>query len=206
MKSESLGGAPRPRVLPYSGLVADPRPLALAAQILIAAQTAAQLALAMAGGSRSEVFARTGAISGLLLLSTVIVFLCWFRRCRRNAEILAPGTHKYSGGLAVGGWFIPVAMWWIPRRVTMDIWRATGPVAGTWVIDAWWTAWLAKTVGAAIVLRMQSNLDGYSLYNQVVGVVAAALAILVIRRITAGQDAKVRAHLATVPFAPAPGV
>lgn len=190
----------------YSGPVADPRPLALAAQILIVVQTAAQLGLALTGGSGSELFARTAPVSMLLFVATTVVFLCWFRRCRLNAELFAPRTHKYTTGFAVGAWFIPVAMWWIPRRIALDVWRVTGPAGGTWLINAWWMAWLAKTLVAAIALQFQSHPTGYSLYDQTAGIIAAALAVVVIRQVTARQDAKARADLAALPFALKPTV
>lgn len=144
----------------YSGPVADPRRLALAAQVLIAVQTAAQLALAAAGGTGSKLFAQFAPLSLLLFAATVVAFLCWFRRCRLNAERFAPGTHRYSAGFAVGAWFIPVAMWWIPRRMALDVWRANPPAGGAWVVDAWWAAWLAKTVGGAIAVRFVGALSG----------------------------------------------
>ncbi|GGV48205.1 hypothetical protein GCM10010495_77440 [Kitasatospora herbaricolor] len=200
MNSEAGRNVPRPRALAYSGPVADPRRLALAAQVLIAVQTAAQLTVAVAGGTRSKFFAQFVPISMPLFLATIIVFLCWFRRCRLNAELFAPGTHKYSAGLAVGAWFIPGAMWWIPRRVALDIWRANSPTGGAWLINAWWVAWLAKTVGGAVAVRLGARPYGYSLYDEVVGVVAAALAILVIQQVTARQDAKVRVDLKSLPF------
>lgn len=174
--------------------------------MLIVAQTVAQFGLAMTGGSRSKLFAQTAPISMLLIFATIVVFLCWFRRCRLNAEIFAPGTHKYSTGFAVGGWFIPVAMWWIPRRIALDVWRANGSVGGAWMINAWWVAWLAKTLSGGIAAGFQSHPNGYSLYKMVVGVVAAGLAIVVIRQVTAGQDGKARADLAVLPFAPTPVV
>lgn len=191
-----------PRALAYSGPVADPRRLALAAQVLIALQTAAQLAVAVTGGTRSKFFPQFVPVSLPLFLATIVVFLCWFRRCRLNAELFAPGTHKHSAGLAVGAWFIPVAMWWIPRRIALDIWRANSPVGGTWLINAWWAAWLAKTVGGAVAVQLEARPYGFSLYDEVVGVVAAALAILMIHQVTARQDAQVRADLEALPFTP----
>lgn len=185
--------------LPYGRPVADPRPLARAAQVLIAVQTVAQLALAVAGGAKSAVFARFAPLSMVLFLATIVMFLNWFRRCRINAELLAPGTQKYSAGFAVGAWFIPLAMWWIPRRITLDIQRAHSPAGGAWLIEAWWVAWLAKTVGGAVAAQLGGEAYGYSLYDDVVGVVAAVLAVLMIQQITAGQDAKVHADLASAP-------
>jgi uncharacterized protein DUF4328 len=186
-------------VLPYGRPVADPRPLARAAQVLIAAQTVAQLALAVAGGARSTTFARFAPISMVLFLAATVIFLNWFRRCRLNAELLAPGTQKYSAGFAVGSWFIPLAMWWIPRRIALDIRRAASPVGGAWLIEAWWVAWLAKTVGGGVAAQLGEKTYGYSLYDDVVGVVAALLAILMIQQVTAGQNAQAHADLASAP-------
>ncbi|MET9615624.1 DUF4328 domain-containing protein [Kitasatospora indigofera] len=196
MKSEASLKPPRARALPYSGPVVDPGRLAVAAQVLIAVQTVAQLAVAFTGGTRSKLFAQYVPISLPLMVATVVVFLCWFRRCLLNAQCVAPGTQRYSAGLAVGAWFVPVAMWWIPRRVALDIWRAGTPAGGTWLIEAWWAAWLAKTVGGAVAARSGARPYGYSVYDEVVGVVAAVLAILVIRRITERQGAGARAGLA----------
>ncbi|GJF32473.1 hypothetical protein KNE206_51730 [Kitasatospora sp. NE20-6] len=206
MNSESHRHGPLPRALAYSGPVADPRRPALAAQVLIAVQTAVQLAGAVTVGTGSKLFAQFVPISMPLFVATVVVFLFWFRRCRLNAEHFAPGTHRYSAGLAVGAWFIPVAMWWIPRRMALDVLRANSPAGGAWVINAWWAAWLAKTVGGAIAVQLGSGPYGYSPYDAAVNVVAAVLAILVIRQVTAGQDAAVRADLAAMPFTRAPAL
>lgn len=189
MKPEAVSDVPSPGVPANGKPVADPRPLANAAQGLIAAQTVAQLLVGI-GGGMSKSSGQYTSVSMTLFVAAIIVFLCWFRRCRLNAEVLAPGTHRYAPGFAVGGWFIPLAMWWIPRRSALDIWRASGPAGGEWVINAWWAAWLAKTLGAAIATPFESHPNGYSLYDQIAGVVAGALAIAVIRRVTARQNAR----------------
>jgi len=192
MNSESVSDVPRPGVPVSGGSAADPGTLAIAAQVLIAAQAAVQLLVGAVGGATSPLFRQYGVVPLLLLVATAVVFLRWFRRIRLNAEAVAPGTHKYTPGFAVGGWFIPLAMWWIPRRVALDIWRASGPADGAWLIEAWWAAWLAKTLGAAVVSRFQPHPDGFSVYDQVAGVAAAVLAILVIRMVTARQDMRAR--------------
>lgn len=190
---------PRPRVLRWPA--GDPRSLAVAAQVLIAAQTALQVVVAAAGGIRTELFRQCAPLNAPLFIGAVVVFLCWFRRCRLNAERFAPRTHKYSTGFAVGAWFIPGAMWWIPRRVALDIWRASPPAGGAWLIDAWWVAFLAKTVGGVVLELTLPFQYLYSPYDAAVAVVAAVLAILVIRGITAGQYAAASAEPAVPPFA-----
>lgn len=190
----------RPRAVVHGGPVAAPHRLALAAQVLIAAHTALQFATALAGGTRSKFFALTVPLSVPLFVATVVVFLCWFRRCRLNAEVFAPGTHKYSPGFAVGAWFVPVAMLWIPRRITLDIWRATSPADGTWLVNAWWTTWLGGDIVSALAARPGTHLTGLSPYGQALTVAATGLAILMIRRLTTRQDARIRADLAALPF------
>lgn len=196
-KSESGSGDVHPLGRVDGGALVDPRGLALAAQVLIAVETVVQLGVAVTGGPRAGFFARFAPLYTVLFVATVMVFLSWFRRCRLNAELFAPGTHKYAPGFAVGAWFIPVAMWWIPRRIALDIRWAGSPVGAAWLIDAWWVAWLAKTVGGAVAAQLGSRPYGYSIYDDVVGVVAAALAIWMVRQITAEQDAKARAGLQT---------
>ncbi|MER5629797.1 protein kinase domain-containing protein [Streptomyces nitrosporeus] len=61
----------------------------------------------------------------LIGLAVGIPTLVWFRRVRGNAEVFAPGEHRYSPGMAIGSWFIPVASWIIPGRITFDIWYAS---------------------------------------------------------------------------------
>ncbi|MFD7641686.1 DUF4328 domain-containing protein [Kitasatospora sp. NPDC059795] len=167
--------------------------MALAAQVLIGLETALQLVLAAAGGTRSALFRAVVPLSALLFFGSVAVFLVWFRRCRLNAELLAPGTHRYSLGWAVGAWFTPVALLWIPRTVTLDIWRASSPAGtGVWLVNAWWAAWLAKTVGGVIVGEIGHNAYGYSAFDTAAGLAAAVLAVLLIRRLTAHQEAALR--------------
>ncbi|MFI6154469.1 DUF4328 domain-containing protein [Kitasatospora sp. NPDC051170] len=208
MSTDFRPGAPRPHVLPYSGRAADPRPLAIAAQILVGLQSALQIVLGFAGGTRSDTFRTLTPLSVPLFIATVAVFLSWFRLCRRNAEVFAPGTQRHSQGFAVGAWFIPLIMWWMPRRIALDIWRAGGPAAGTergsggtWLVEAWWVAWLAKTIGPSAALYFLGNgFDPYSPFGQITSAVAGVLAILFIHRLTARQHARATEPLAAAPF------
>ncbi|MFJ9692236.1 DUF4328 domain-containing protein [Kitasatospora sp. NPDC101183] len=192
---------PRPQVRAYSGRAVDPRRLGVAAQVLVGAQSALQIVLGLTGGSRSDTFRALAPVSYPLWIATIVVFLCWFRRCRLNAEVFAPGTQKFSYGFAVGAWFIPLAMWWIPRRIALDTWRASGPAGGSWVVEAWWAAWLAKTLGGVIlVCFVEDRPTPYSPYDQVMAVLLGVLAVLMIRQLTARQHAKATGTLAAAPF------
>ncbi|MEU9048569.1 MULTISPECIES: DUF4328 domain-containing protein [unclassified Kitasatospora] len=166
----------------------------MATQVLLAMQAVVQVILGLNSWTGSRFLAQAAALLSMpVFLGTIVVFLCWLRRCRLNAEAFAPGTHKYTVGGAVGVWFIPVVMWWAPRRVVVDLWRAGGSTGGAWVIDAWWVAWIAKSVGvtAYMVIDLQGNPNAPLVV--LVDVVAVILAILLVGRITATQSAKIKA-------------
>ncbi|WP_280669258.1 MULTISPECIES: DUF4328 domain-containing protein [unclassified Kitasatospora] len=156
----------------------------------------AQIALVFWGGiargDRPEPAGQFVTLQSLLSTATIVVFVIWFRRCRLNAQAYAPGAHKYTSGYAVGGWFIPVAMWWIPRRITVDVWRASG-LAGTWPVNVWWVAWLAKWAAVVATPYLSVDWTAFSPLIQVTNLVAAVLAVLMIQRLSAAQAEKYRA-------------
>ncbi|MFF7359497.1 DUF4328 domain-containing protein [Streptomyces sp. NPDC008125] len=160
----------------------------MAAQALIAGQTVVQLALAAAGGTGSETFRRTAPVPALLLVGSAVAFLVWFMACRTNAELLAPGSQRYTERRTLWGFLVPV-LWWIPVRAALDVRDASGSTRGTGLILAWWAAFVAKTLGSAVVEGTTPTDGGFSPYDLVVGVLATVLAIMVIRRITAVVDA-----------------
>jgi hypothetical protein len=172
-------------------VLADPRPLAVATQVLILVSTLVQVVLALTVGTKPKLYAETSSLAGVGLTGAIVVFLCWFRRCRLNAEVFAPAGHRHSARAAVWTWFVPGVMWWAPRRIMLDIWRASGAVGSVWVINAWWVAWLANSLGVTVcnvIFHARVN----SPYVAAVHIVAAALAVLMIRQVTAAQDGKAR--------------
>ncbi|MFG2822190.1 DUF4328 domain-containing protein [Kitasatospora sp. NPDC048365] len=193
MSTEAVGDAPRQDVPVGEKPVVDPGSAAVAAQAVIAAYTVAQLAVGLAGGTRAGFFAAYVPVGLVLMVGSAVLFLRWFSRCRHNAQAFDPAGHRFGPGLAVGGWFIPLANLWIPYRVTLDIWRASGPRGGEWLLNAWWVAWLAKTLGAAVLMQTQAHPNGYSAFDRIAGVVAGVLAVLMIRTLTARQRARLAA-------------
>lgn len=186
----------RLRAAAASGKVKDPQALAVATQVLIAAGVLVGAVLEAMPRGDAPVFRMMASATGPLDIATAVVFLCWFGRCRRNAEVFAPGRHTYAPERSITIWFVPVLMWWAPRRATLDIWRAGGGAGSAWVIDAWWTAWLACTAGvpACTVFRLLTDAD--RLWVDLVVWVAAALCIVVVRQVSAAQTDALRPHLA----------
>ncbi|MFE4591132.1 DUF4328 domain-containing protein [Streptomyces laurentii] len=158
-------------------------------------------ALAMAGADLA-----TYVLSILVLLATMVVFIVWFHLVRRNAEVFAPDAHERSVGWAIGGWFVPIAWFWIPRGTAADIWRASRPDPSAAdgpgelrILNFWWGFWVVSQITSRASGRLSSGADTlddaltatwWTLAGVVLDVVAASFAILFVRRLTSMQDAK----------------
>ncbi|KPI25534.1 protein of unknown function DUF4328 [Actinobacteria bacterium OV320] len=152
-----------------------------------------------------RLFGWAGYAQSAALVACVIVFLCWFHRVRVNAEVFRPDGHSKSRGWAVGAWFTPIVNLWYPRRIALDIWDASSP--GTpWhrprphgLVNAWWTLWIISLVadraGFQSYRKAGTAAEIYDALIQVISadlvdIVAAALAIAFVLRLTGMQNEK----------------
>ena len=67
-----------------------------------------------------------GLAVAALMLATVVLFLTWFYRARKNAG-LSTWRQRWSPGWAIGSWFLPPVLLWFPYQIMADIWRAGRP-------------------------------------------------------------------------------
>ncbi|MER5909922.1 DUF4328 domain-containing protein [Streptomyces sp. NPDC001982] len=157
-------------------------------------------------GRRSEdadsLYAAAGVVQAAVLLTSVVVFLCWFHRVRVNAEVFNPFGHRMKRGWAIGGWFTPVVNLWFPRRIALDIWDASSPWSvprSHGLINAWWTLWLVSLFADRLASSRDKGAEtaqeaydaaGTMLFADALDIVAAALAILVVLRLTRMQHQK----------------
>lgn len=76
----------------------------------------------------------------------MVMFLVWFYRARVNAEGRG-WPQRRSPGLAIWGWFVPVANFYFPFQIMVDIWRAGLPEqarANLAILPGiWWACLLA---------------------------------------------------------------
>jgi hypothetical protein len=122
------------------------------------------------------------------LLTAGVVFIVWLWRVRSNVEALAgPQTQRLGKGWAIGCWVCPIVNFWFPYRYVVDVWRASKPSGGggDGLVLAWWLTFM----GAGVVAQFRrSDTDTAAAIGVcVLFVAAAALAVLVIRRITEWQ-------------------
>ncbi|MEV7601543.1 DUF4328 domain-containing protein [Kitasatospora sp. NPDC089797] len=157
------------------------------------------------------------ALAGLLYLLTLVgsvaAFLTWFYRARVNAEVMDPHGHRRGRGWAIGGWFTPVVFLWFPRQIAGDIWQAgvrpdaTGvrPPLSQTLLNFWWGAFVVANATG----RMGGELTGAAHYpddyqqglvwtiaSDALGVAAAVLAVMVVRKVTAMQEERCAEHYA----------
>ncbi|MEU1369359.1 DUF4328 domain-containing protein [Streptomyces sp. NPDC005803] len=144
----------------------------------------------------------SGSLQVLTFLATAVVFLVWFRRVRRNAEVFDAYAHPMRPGWAIGGWFVPLGNLWLPHRVASGIWTASSPggsnrlPAPRGLLHAWWVTLLCSELFSRYTGRLSSDAEepdevlhafDLGMAADALDIAAAVLAILFVRRLTAMQ-------------------
>jgi hypothetical protein len=162
----------------------------------------------------------TSGLRLLLYLIAAILFIAWLYRARANLRGLPEAYPRLPAGLAVAGWFIPIANLLLPLFVVIDVGRASGCRGriGRLAV-AWWAAFVLAVLASLASLaglggelgRMRARLSAGTAVDQdrfgelvgqqvlwrlpgaVLFVAAAVLAMLVVARITAAQYDRIEA-------------
>jgi Domain of unknown function (DUF4328) len=157
------------------------------------------------------------ATAGLLQVGTYLVcgiaFLIWYARAYGNLQRLGARGVDRSRAWAVISWFVPFANLVVPKRVMNVIWRASDPelpaVPIDWehnrvpaVFHWWWGLWLISTFVANLLMRdaldtAQTVEEAVSIATRfvvidVVDIIPAVLAIVVVRSTTRRQEQRRR--------------
>ena len=140
-----------------------------------------------------------------ILIVTAVAFLVWVYRASANANALGFADMKFRPGWAVGWWFVPIANLIQAPRAILELYRvalAGGPAAprrhiGSAPVIVWWLLILFANGADRYGARRIGSEEGFESFRQaliayiagdVMLLVAAALAIFLVRRITAGID------------------
>jgi Domain of unknown function (DUF4328) len=148
-------------------------------------------------------------------IACAIAFLIWYARAYGNLERLSARGEFRSRRWAIISWFVPFVNYVVPKRVMNVIWRASDPdlpaVATYWesrrvpaLFHWWWATWIVSTFVANILLReslesgqtpdeLVSIATGYVVID-VIDIVPAVLAILVVRATTNRQEERRRRY------------
>jgi heme/copper-type cytochrome/quinol oxidase subunit 2 len=153
----------------------------------------------------ADAFTLMVTLPGLLVtIAAGVMFIVWIYRSRRNAErVTYASEHRHKRGWAIGSWITPIVGLWYPLQIVQDIWRAFDPAQQDRPLQArdkngflvaWWTAFLFMSWGDRVITRLvlrDSDLGTIATWTwvtTVVTVAAAALAVVLIRRLTDLQD------------------
>jgi Domain of unknown function (DUF4328) len=141
----------------------------------------------------------------IVLLASGITFIRWFHAAYRNVTLLAPVDVTYRPGWAIGAWFVPILGLWRPKQIADEIWHASElqppparPPADrlgktTTVLALWWAFWIISSIVGNVSTRFFFGTDTLAHIRQtdelhiaalLLDIVAAAFAILVVKRIT----------------------
>jgi hypothetical protein len=152
------------------------------------------------------------AVIGVLQLGALVLgavfFIRWFLRAYYNLDPLR-AERRYTHNWAAFGWFVPILNLWRPKQIANDIWRGSDPKPPTErpsnsasipaILTLWWLFWLASNWASQVAARLAFSDDTAKslqdstlayLVGDVLDIVAAGLAIVVIRQITAREEAR----------------
>jgi hypothetical protein len=144
-------------------------------------------------------FATLGLVQTGVFLGTAVVWLAW--QFRVVASVVPLGLEKPPAGpgMSIVWWFVPFANLLMVYRIYRHLLETFGGrSADTPLVGAWWGVYLLSSVVANFagqhwarsidtVEAFQSGLV-YWIVADVLTIVSAALAILLVRRIQAGQE------------------
>ncbi len=159
-------------------------------------------------------------------VTTVVLFCMWVHRAYKNLPALGnpPKYLNYSPRWAVGSFFIPLANLILPYIIIKEIWDRSDPrvrtetdliftpTGGSPLLLGWWIVWVVSNVLSNISYRLSSEnappdtqamLTNLSVFSDCFNIVAAVLAVLVVRAVTARQEERSR-HVIYAPQGPPP--
>jgi Domain of unknown function (DUF4328) len=134
---------------------------------------------------------------------TAAAFITWLYLARKNIVRWGITGLGWGPGWAIGGWFIPFANLVIPKLVVDSVWRGSSAsltdrsaAAGSpGLIWAWWLTFLLSGFAANAYARHQFSVTddaayiaGYNSLSTIPSIIAAMLAIILVRRVTAMQE------------------
>lgn len=148
-----------------------------------------------------------------IFLLTAILFSVWFYRVYRNLAALGVQGLDSTPGWAVAYFYIPVVNLYRPYNAAKEIWQGSVPTSEpqhpkAWqdqkaspLVGWWWGFWIISTVLGRLSNRISSDVESLSGYwythwvdlgIQAMMIIAAILAILVVKNVTAMQEEKHR--------------
>jgi hypothetical protein len=164
-------------------------------------------------GSADDVVQLATFLQLAVLAVAAVFFVRWVLRSVRNMPALGVEDPRWSPSAAGWAWFIPILSLWRPKQVVNDLWRSADPdlayptpgrdwtAAKVPALMQWWwglwlvggLAWRVSGQGRDDSLDSFRDADNADIFGNVLMIVAAILAMAVVRRVTARQDERAAA-------------
>jgi hypothetical protein len=164
-------------------------------------------------------------LSVLGFIATAVIFLIWMRRSSINLKALDARGMEYSPGWAVGAWFVPFMNLVRPYSIIKEIWYGSNPdddrlhefpltaqmrqaAQSNPMLGIWWAFWIISNIvsNAAWRLSLRATLPEENLRllwvdiaASVFWIIAAFMAINVVRAITSRQEQRHERLSASIP-------
>jgi hypothetical protein len=159
----------------------------------------------------------TVSLFGLFVfIAAAVVFLFWQHRAYKNLPALDVPRPEFSSGWVIGSWFVPILNLFRPYEIMKYIHNKSDPetvrigfgdydTGGDSTLKAWWGFWIATAIVGRFsdrIYRRAENLDDHVSADMVgifvsgLTLVAACLAIAVVRDITSRQQERYKRLMA----------
>jgi hypothetical protein len=152
-----------------------------------------------------------GIAQTVMFFVAAVVFIRWLHRAYKNIPFLGAQYPRYSTGTAIWSWLVPILNLWRPKQVINDVWRASDPDAppdqgSTWqernppvLYAVWWLFWVVLNLAYNVDFRYYLRADTLeelqksariTLVADSLSIIGGVLALIVVRRTTARQEAR----------------
>lgn len=150
---------------------------------------------------RASIVDTQATVSGLVAIATTVAFIFWYYGAYGNLRWLR-GQTKWTQSWAIWGWIVPIINLFLPYRIMQEL-QPESPTDSAaskkWhrVLITWWglslvasivslTMWFAEPSRSFVYVFAALAADAANL-------VSSVLAILLVRRVTKHQDARLPA-------------
>lgn len=130
-----------------------------------------------------------GVPGSLGLAVAIAMFVVWFYRARVNAD--GHGwPQRLPPGWAVWAWIVPVANFFFPFQIMVDIWRAGLPAEAranrATLPGIWWTCVLAFELLLSFSGELAKPIWYVSMLIKIIGVLAMMMTALLVQKVSSG--------------------
>jgi hypothetical protein len=186
------------------------------AALVSAASTAGRLLLVADPDLPADLVAAAAAVRVITLVGTGLLLVLWLYRARVNLATVPWARPRWAPAWVVGALVVPILGPFMFAAILADVARESVPPAdaatrGRLASAAW--AWLATALPAAVLFGAATAAPEPAVYVLLAGaegcqLAAAVLLLVLVRTVTAWQDAQPRlwlAHSVPAPRQPLPG-